>query len=144
MLAVLLALAAADPQAATPTPGPRRLDLGPYRAPTGGRPQVESITDTPRFESTIEVEGKAPADFNLTMAVWWAHFNLPKGGVYGRGSAFRAPPPQGSVDVTPLVGWVAGKVKDFKRNRKAAKDQAASDAKPDPKATPTPTPTPEP
>ena len=142
MTTFLLTLAAADPQAATPTPVPRRLDLGPYGAPAGGRPQVESITDTPRFESTIDVEGKAPADFNLTMAVWWAHFNLPKGGVYGRGTAFRQAPPQGSVDVTPLVGWVADKVRDFKRNRQATKDEATSDAQSDPKPTPTPTPEP--
>lgn len=147
-MALLLALAAAaDPQSATPTPQrPRKLDLGPYGAPAGGTPQVESITDTPRFESSIEVEGKLPRDLNQTMAVWWAHFNLPKGGVYGRGTAFRQPPPKGSVDVTPLVGWVADKVRDYKRNRQKAPkiDYALPTPSASPSPEPSPTPTPKP
>jgi hypothetical protein len=151
-MSLLLALAVADPQAAgsspqaaTPTPAPRKLDLGPYGAPAGGRPKVETLTDTPRFESTIDVEDRAPRDFNQTMAVWWAHFNLPKGGVYGRGTAFRQPPPKGSVDVTPLVGWVADKVRDYKRNRQKAPRSTASpapDASPSPAPSPTATPRP--
>ena len=64
------------------------------------------------------MEGKAPVDFNPAMSVWWAHFNFTSAAVYGRGTAFRAAPPQGSVDVTPLVNWVADKVSDYKRNRR--------------------------
>jgi hypothetical protein len=126
---------------------PRKLDLGPYGAPTGGKPEVEELTDIPRFESTIEVEGKAPADFNQTMSVWWAHFNIPLGAVYGRGTAFRAPPPQGSVDVTPLVSLVSKKVSDYKRNRRARPKPDASPspgASPSPDATPLPEPSPTP
>lgn len=141
LMALVMALAA---EAATPTPtAPRKLDLGPYGAPAGGRPGVEAITDTPRFESAIDVEGKAPPDLNQTMAVWWEHFNITKGGVYGRGTAFRQPPPKGSVDVTPLVGWVADKVRDYKRNRqKAPKSSTAPDASPSPDPSPSPTPEP--
>lgn len=148
LMALVLALAAAAPQAATPTPpAPRKLDLGPYGAPAGGRPKVEAITDTPRFESAIDVEGKAPPNLNQTMAVWWAHFNITKGAVYGRGTAFRQPPPKGSVDVTPLVGWVADKVRDYKRNRQKAPKASsapAPDASPTPAPSPSPSPTPRP
>lgn len=124
---------------------PRKLDLGPYGAPTGGKPDVDELTDMPRFESTIEVEGKAPADFNQTMSVWWAHFNIPMGAIYGRGTAFRAPPPQGSVDITPLVSLVSKKVSDYKRNRRARPKPDASPspgASPSPDATPMPSPSP--
>jgi hypothetical protein len=120
---------------------PRKLDLGPYGAPTGGTPEVEELTDMPRFESTIEVEGKAPMDLNQTMSVWWAHFNIPLGAVYGRGTAFRAPPPQGSVDVTPLVSLVSKKVSDYKRNRAARRKL---DASPSPSPGPSPSPSPSP
>jgi hypothetical protein len=155
-LAVWLLVAAvaqgapADPNANKTKDGesrPRKLDLGPYGAPAGGTPKVETLTDTPRFESTIEVEGKAPLDLNQTMSVWWAHFNLTGASVYGRGTAFRAPPPQGSVDVTPLVGWVADKVRDYKRNRQGKPKPAASPspgASSSPAASPSPSPTPEP
>lgn len=126
---------------------PRKLDLGPYGAPAGGTPKVETLTDLPRFESTIEVEGRAPSDLNQTMSVWWAHFNFTSPAVYGRGTAFRAPPPQGSVDVTPLVGWVADKVRDYKRNRRSRPKPDASPspgASPLPEASPSPSPAPKP
>ena len=126
LMALLVALAVAqeppaEPPATKPADGeerPRKLDLGPYGAPAGGTPKVETLTDAPRFESTIDVEGRAPVDFNQAMSVWWAHFNFTSAAVYGRGTAFRAAPPQGSVDVTPLVNWVADKVSDYKRNRR--------------------------
>lgn len=126
---------------------PRKLDLGPYGAPGGGTPKVETLTDTPRFESTIDVEARAPADFNQTMSVWWAHFNFTSPSVYGRGTAFRGAPPQGSVDVTPLVNWVADKVRDFKRNRRKPPIPLASpfpDGSPSPASSPSPSPSPTP
>lgn len=149
-LALVVALGAEPQSAATPEPtrqAPRKLDLGPYGAPAAGTPKVETLTDTPRFESSIDVEGKAPPDFNRTMAVWWAHFDFTSPAVYGRGTAFRQAPPKGSVDVTPLVGWVADKVRDYKRNRKKPPkiDYAvtpAPDASPSPGPTPTPSPKP--
>ena len=152
LMALLLALAVAketpEPPATKPADGeerPRKLDLGPYGAPAGGTPKVETLTDAPRFESTIDVEGKAPVDFNQAMSVWWAHFNFTSSAVYGRGTAFRAAPPQGSVDVTPLVNWVADKVSDYKRNRRKPPIPLASpfpDASPSPSPSPTPTPEP--
>lgn len=144
LMAWIFALSATAPQesaAAQEKPAARRLELGPYGAPVGGTPQVEAITDLPRFESAIDVEGKAPPDFNRTMAVWWAHFNFTDPAVYGRGTAFRQPPPKGSVDVTPLVGWVADKVRDFKRNRQQAPKPEAS---PSPAPSPSPSPSPKP
>jgi hypothetical protein len=139
MVAIALAQAApsADPPKKADEERPRKLDLGPYGAPSGGTPKVETITDLPRFESTIDVEAKAPADLNQTMSLWWSHFNMTSASVYGYGTAFRAPPPNGSVDITPLVGWVSDKVRDYKRNhRKPPK------ASPSPGASPSPSPTP--
>jgi len=142
LMAWLFALLVAEtPSAKKTTDGPRKLDLGPYGAPASGTPRVETLTDTPRFESTIDVEGKLPPDFNRTMSVWWAHFNFTTPSVYGRGTAFRQPPPQGSVDVTPLVGWVADKVRDYKRNRQKV---PKPDASPSPAPSPSPSATPEP
>ena len=140
---------------------PRKLDLGPYGAPTGGTPEVEELTDMPRFESTIEVEGKAPVDFDQTMSVWWGHFNISTGAIYGQGTAFRMGAPQGGVDIVPLVKWVAGKVSDYKRNRYKPSSlppvdapspgpspfpdlTLSPDASPSPSPAPTPSPTPTP
>jgi hypothetical protein len=144
-LAWVLVLGMAEPQSASAQPEqttPRKLDLGPYGAPPAGRPKVETLTDTPRFESTIDVEGKLPPDFNRTMAVWWAHFNFTSPSVYGRGTAFRHAPPKGSVDITPLIGWAADKVRDYKRNRK--KPPKIDYALPSPDASPSPEPSPTP
>jgi hypothetical protein len=154
LIAWLFALSVAEEQPRASAPqkpaaqsDQRKLDLGPYGAPAGGTPKVEALTDTPRFESSIDVEGRAPADFNQTMSVWWAHFNFTSPSVYGRGTAFRAPPPNGSVDITPLVGWVADKVRDYKRNRRKAprpEGPSSPTSSPSPAPTPSPSPTPEP
>ena len=126
----------AGPPAAT-KPRTGRLNLGPYGAPEGGTPKVETITDLPRFESTIDVEAQAPQDLDQAMSIWWAHFEFTAPAVYGRGTAFRQPPPNGSADFVPLAGWVADKVKDYKRDhRKAPK------AQPSPEPSPSPTPSP--
>ena len=79
------------------------------------------------------MEGKAPLDLDETMSIWWGHFSFTTPARYGRGTAFRQPPPNGSVDVTPLVGLVADKVKDYKRDhRKAPKPEGSPEPSPSP------------
>jgi len=102
--------AAAAVSEATPPQGERRLNLGPYGRPSGSS-AVNSTTEGPRFESTVVVEAKAPPDYNATMAVWWRHFNFTEPAIYGRGIPFGKPPPPGSVNILPLVDWLAKKVK---------------------------------
>lgn len=102
--------AASAPETATTT-GPsatKRLNLGRPGVP------VEDLM-APRFSAEVEVWARAPRDLDQTMAVWWDHFNITAPAIYGRGTAFRQPPPPGSVDITPLVEWVAKKVKNRKR-----------------------------
>ena len=125
LLVTLLALACSDGASPSPTPSPReaattarpsttkRLNLGPSL----GRPglPIEDLM-APRFSAEVEVWGRAPRDLNQTMAVWWDHFDITTPAIYGRGTAFRQPPPPGSVDITPLVNWLVKKVKDRKRD----------------------------
>jgi hypothetical protein len=61
------------------------------------------------------VEGKAPADFNATMAVWWRHFNFEEPAIYGQGKGI----PNGGVNLLPLVSKAVDAIKDAKRNREA-------------------------
>src|SRR5687767_9009199 len=118
-LLVASAQAAAPSPAPTPTPSPkaaaRRLDLGPYAAPAAGPPQGGTLSEAPRFESTIDVEGKAPADFDATMAVWWRHFDFESPAIYGQGKGI----PNGGVNLLPLVTKAVDAIKDAKRNREA-------------------------
>lgn len=145
-LALVFLLAAGPPSSApsprpSPSAAPRpRLDLGPYGAPTAGPPQGGTLTDSPRFESTIDVEDKAPADFNATMAVWWRHFDFEAPAIYGQGKGI----PSGGVNLLPLVEKVVDKVKDAKRNRDAEKARQAADAAAEAAARPSPSPSPKP
>jgi hypothetical protein len=87
----------------------KRLNLGPYgRLDTS---PVAALLEMPRFDSSIDVVGRAPRDPNRAMAVWWKHFDIEPPAIYGRGIAFRQPPPPGSVDIVPLIEWIAKKVK---------------------------------
>ena len=123
LVVTLLAIVCGDGPGPSPTASPPdataarpsttgRLKLGPSL----GRPAlpVQELM-APRFSDAVEVWGKAPPDLNQTMAVWWDHFDITAPAIYGRGTAFRQPPPPGSVDITPLVEWVVKKVKDRKR-----------------------------
>jgi hypothetical protein len=128
-----------EPQPSPTPPAPaRRLDLGTYGAPTAGPPQGGSLTDSPRFESTIDVEGKAPADFNATMAVWWQHFNFEEPAIYGQGKGI----PNGGVNLLPLVSKAVDAIKDAKRNREAERARKAADAAAEAAARPSPAPSP--
>ena len=98
--------------AAPDAPVPKRLNLGPYgRLDTS---PVSALLEMPRFDSSVDVVGRAPRDPNRAMAVWWKHFDIEPPSIYGRGTAFRQPPPPGSVDLVPLVQWVADKIKKSK------------------------------
>lgn len=147
-LFLVLAAQAAPSPAPTPSPSPRpaprRLDLGPYAAPAAGPPQAGSMSDAPRFDSTIDVEGKAPADFNATMAVWWRHFDFTTPAIYNNQGV-----PNGGVNLLPLVTKAVDAIKDAKRNRDAEKARKAADelaaktpAAPSPEPLPSPTPKP--
>jgi hypothetical protein len=141
-------LLAATAQAATPAPVPtptpspkpaaRRLDLGPYGAPTAGPPRGGTLSEAPRFESTIDVEGKAPADFDATMAAWWRHFDFESPAIYGQGKGI----PNGGVNLLPLVSKVVDTIKDAKRNRDAERARKAADAAAEAAARPSPAPAP--
>jgi hypothetical protein len=134
------AQAAAPSPVPTPTPSPkpvaRRLDLGPYGAPAAGPPQGGTLSEAPRFESTIDVEGKAPADFDATMAVWWRHFDFESPAIYGQGQGI----PNGGVNLLPLVSKAVDAIKDAKRNRDADRARKAADAAAEAAASPSPTP----
>jgi hypothetical protein len=140
LLLVVAAAQAAPSPAPTPrpspTPAPRRLDLGSYGAPAGGPPRGGTLTESPRFESTIDVEGKAPADFNATMAVWWRHFDFESPAIYGQGKGI----PNGGVNLLPLVTKAVDAIKDAKRNRDAARAREEADAAAEAAASPSPAP----
>ena len=113
MAACVLLAGLASQARADAAPETKRLKLGPY-----GRLDVSPVSallETPRFDSSIDVVGRAPRDPNQAMAVWWKHFDIEPPAIYGRGTAFRQPPPPGSVDIVPLVEWIAKKIKDSKR-----------------------------
>jgi len=147
-----LVAAAAQAVAPTPTPTPRpspppavrrRLDLGPYGAPAAGPPPAGSLSEAPRFESTIDVEGKAPVDWDATMAVWWRHYDFDSPAIYGQGQGI----PNGGVNLVPLVTKAVDAIKDAKRNREAerarkAADAAAAAAAASPSPSPLPSPSP--
>jgi hypothetical protein len=136
------AQAAAPTPIPTPTPSPkpaaRRLDLGPYGAPAAGPPRGGTLSAAPRFESTIDVEGKAPADFDATMAVWWRHFDFESPAIYGQGKGI----PNGGVNLLPLVTKAVDAIKDAKRNRDAERARKAADAAAEAAARPSPAPSP--
>jgi hypothetical protein len=126
-LAMALAMAAPARAADEPTASKRRvekraaaprgwLDLGAHGRPGGVT--AETLLDAPRFESTIDVEGQAPADLNETMAVWWRHFDLPAPTIYGHGNNYRpGSDVSPAVNFLPAIEWLAGKIKD-RKNRK--------------------------
>src|SRR4029453_5998837 len=144
--------ASASPQAkpgpaAKPAAPRRKLDLGPSGQPGAGPPKPAETT-SPRFESQVEVPGKAPLpDPNQTMAVWWEHFDFTSPAIYGYGSAYGLQAPQGSVNLLPLVKAAAQKNKDSKRNRPAKKApplEASPSPSPKPSSSPKQSPSPKP
>src|SRR5262245_52314851 len=74
------------------------LNLGTWGRP--GAVTAESVLrDAPRFESTVNVEGRAPRDPNEAMAEWWRHFNLPEGSIYGQGLSYFPGQPVNAINI---------------------------------------------
>jgi hypothetical protein len=87
----------------------RTLDLGLY-----GRVSPPSAAlDTPRFESAIDVVAERPKDLNATMEVWWRHWDLSTGSLYGKGINFQNQGCPTCVNILPLVDKL---VKAIKKN----------------------------
>jgi len=109
--------APSGPASASRPPAPRRLNLGAYTQPYGP-PSVKSLLDAPRFESTVDVYGKAADTIALTakMAWWMQDFEFTYGPTPGVGRAptlqetqeFRPTPPP-AANFLPLLDWLLKK-----------------------------------
>src|SRR5687768_2610636 len=111
-----------DASAATPSPKPsppaKRLRLGPYVDPYAPVP-VERMFDVPRFDTRVEVHGKAMDSVALTARMeWWMRdFEPVRGAVSRAGSApsleemkeHRHHPPD-AINVEPILDWLLGKL----------------------------------
>lgn len=85
----------------------RPLDLGLY-----GRVSPPSAAlDTPRFESSIDVVADKPMDLNATMDVWWRHWDLSTGSLYGKGINFQNQGCPTCVNILPLVDKLVDAIK---------------------------------
>jgi hypothetical protein len=110
----------ARPQART-SPAPRahrKLKLGPFADPYA-RIDDAALAELLRFYQHVEVEGKAPQELEVAMAAWWDHFNF-QHAVYGHGYNIQEPVVPGAVNILPLIDWLKKKVKDSRRNKRAA------------------------
>jgi hypothetical protein len=96
----------------------RKLKLGPFADPYA-RIDDASLAELLRFYQHIEVEGQAPQELEMAMAAWWDHFNF-QHAIYGRGYNIQTPTHPGAVNILPLIDWLKKKVKDNRRNKKAA------------------------
>ena len=106
---------------ADPKPARGRIDLGAYGATLPGEPPPLVGPDLPRFETQVEVRGRAMDSAALTakLAWWLRDFDGTRGPVRGAGRAptlaemreFR-PHPADSIDVNEVVGWLVGKIKE--------------------------------
>jgi hypothetical protein len=121
-LAVSRAADADGSPASAPSPAPsppaKRLKLGPYLEPYGRVP-VDGILDGPRFETRVEVEGKAMDSAALTARMeWWMRdFEPIRGAVPNGGSApslqeiheYRPHVTEGA-NLLPVLDWLLGKI----------------------------------
>jgi hypothetical protein len=88
----------------------RPLDLGLY-----GRVSPPSAAlQTPRFEDSVDVVGETPQDLNATMAVWWRHWDLSTGSIYGKGINFQNQGCPTCVNILPLVDKLVDAIKKKK------------------------------
>jgi hypothetical protein len=78
----------------------------PYRDLVAVRDAANSRL--PRFETSIEVVGRPTPEPNVTMAVWWQHWNF-ETAIYGRGINIQSG--QHGVNIIPLIEWLAKKVR---------------------------------
>ena len=111
-----------DVGAAKPSPNPsppaKRLSLGPYVDPYGPV-SAERIIEMRRFETRVEVHGKAMDRVALTAKMeWWLRdFEPMRGAVSHAGSApsvedtkdFRTHPAD-AINVMPILDWLLGKL----------------------------------
>lgn len=87
--------------------GSRRLKLGLY-----GRPSPpQSSLQVPRFESSVDVLGEKPRSYNETMAVYWRHWQLSTGSIYGKGINIQNQGCPTCVNILPLIEAVVKKIK---------------------------------
>lgn len=114
-----------DAPAASPapkaSPAPRtqrRLKLGAFADPYA-RVDDAALAELLRFYQHIEVEGKAPQELEIAMAAWWEHFNF-EHAIYGHGYNVQEPVVPGAINILPLIDWLKKKVKDGRRNKRAA------------------------
>ena len=106
---------ASKPARSTPA---KRLRLGPYVDPYGPVP-VEKILDVPRFETRVEVQGKAMDTAALTARMeWWMRdFEPLRGAVSRQGSApsleeiheYR-PHVTEPANLLPILDWLLDKL----------------------------------
>jgi len=109
---------AAPKPSPAPSPAAKRLRLGPYVDPYGPVP-VDRILDVPRFETRVDVHGKAMDTAALTARMeWWMRdFEPMRGAVSRAGSApslqelrDHRPHPPDAVDIVPVLDWLLGKL----------------------------------
>jgi hypothetical protein len=122
VLVVPRAAAAEGSPASTPSPAPsppaKRLKLGPYLE-RYGRVPVDRVLDGPRFETRVEVEGKAMDSAALTAKMeWWMRdFEPMRGAVPNGGSApslqeiheYRSHVTEGA-NILPVLDWLLGRL----------------------------------
>lgn len=109
---------AAPKPSPAPSPAAKRLRLGPYVDPYAPVP-VERMFDVPRFDTRVEVHGKAMDRVALTARMeWWMRdFEPMRGAVSRAGSApslqemkdHRHHPPD-AIDVVPILDWLLDKL----------------------------------
>jgi hypothetical protein len=105
---------AASMPSSVPSPPAKRLSLGPYVDPYAPVP-VDRMFDVPRFETRVEVHGKAMDRVALTARMeWWLRdFEPMRGAVSRAGSApsleemrdHRHHPPD-AVNIVPVLDWL--------------------------------------
>ena len=88
-------------------PKVRKLELGLY-----GRVQSPGqALQTLRFESTVDVTAEAPRTYDETMALYWRHWELSTGSIYGKGINMQNQGCPTCVNILPLVEKVIDKIK---------------------------------
>ena len=101
----------------SPSPPAKRLKLGPYVDPYGV--PLERLLDTPRFETRIEVHGKAMDSAALTARMeWWMRdFEPMRGSVSRQGSApsllemrDHRPHVTEPANILPILEWLVDKL----------------------------------
>jgi hypothetical protein len=109
---------AAPKPSPAPSPAAKRLRFGPYVDPYGPVP-ADRILDVPRFDTRVEVHGKAMDRVALTARMeWWMRdFEPMRGAVSRAGSApsieemkdHRHHPPD-AINVVPILDWLLDKL----------------------------------